>query len=223
MRRFAVPRQYQDGLKVLAQLSSAEAEEFRAKFGAADHFRSVQELERLAAASLPSDHADEADDVLDALLALRGQVRHGDLDASTLASAVAGMPEIGLENEAEGERFADLLAHLLESQTIVTTAAAAELLVQNERSFRGARVLSDIRPVFADDVAEPPRGAVLLHTLQVGYWGADGSAEALEFALDQRDLKQLKETVERALAKAETLKTFLESSGVESFEVEEKQ
>lgn len=223
MTRFAVPRQYHQGLKLLASLEDAEREALVRELSGAGDFRSVTQLEKLIAGALPDEHAEDADEVLDALMRLRRQLTYTeDTTAERFAEDVASAPGIEIGAEEGRDAFARLLVALLETRAIATTAAAAQLLVQHERPYRLSRIVSEIRPVFVDSVDDPPPGAVLVHTLQLGFWRSEGGTDAMDFALDHADLLELSRVVERALRKASTLRTLLQSSGLESFDVGEE-
>ncbi|MDE3169737.1 MAG: hypothetical protein KGL75_06310, partial [Acidobacteriota bacterium] len=62
-----------------------------------------------------------------------------------------------------------LVAALSLEDTVGTAAKAGFILTQHERIFVGARILTDIRPIFHVDVSEQPREAVIVHMLRLIY------------------------------------------------------
>lgn len=216
-----MPRLYQRGLWILRDLDAEHALALAERVESAARFRSVTELEEVVRSALPRDLSEAAHDVLDSLLALRAQLRSDVLDVAHLVERVSSSAGVDPGNEQQRATFVALLDRLLRAEAIVTTAAAADLLVQHEHPYRGARIISEIRPVFSQNVEEDPRAAVLIHTLQIGHWNADGSPDGLDIALDHADLHELHKVVERAMTKAETLRRFLETSGLESFDLGE--
>lgn len=76
--------------------------------------------------------------------------------------------------------------------------------------FRGARILTDIRPVFSED-CEKIQAAVVSFSLRVAYDSADGDHELI-VALDEADVISLVDQCKRALKKAGTAKNFMLSS-----------
>ena len=85
-------------------------------------------------------------------------------------------------------------------------AKANDVLMDNERLFSSARILTDIRPIFPSDKVANPLGGVIVHNLRISYVARSRHQEtAVYFVLDAEDLRTLKETIERALAKEENL------------------
>jgi hypothetical protein len=93
------------------------------------------------------------------------------------------------------------------------SAKALFVMLQHERVYGSARIFTDIRPVFKTDIAEAPGAAVLIHMLRIGYH-EDNAHRELYFAMDGDDLRQLLDTVHRALRKEETLEAMMTKSGV---------
>lgn len=91
---------------------------------------------------------------------------------------------------------------------------AANLSAEHEHAFCGARILSDVRPLFVDS-PETIAGAVIYHNLQVGFHDSStGEHKDIYFSLDDEDLGTLKEIVERAQTKSRSLQTLLKSAKV---------
>jgi hypothetical protein len=81
---------------------------------------------------------------------------------------------------------------------------AKELRLEVERSLYGARVLTDLRTVFGDDVSTRPAMTVM-HTLELKYHHETGDHREFYISLDDEDLQRLKEVIERAQRKGATL------------------
>ena len=71
------------------------------------------------------------------------------------------------------------------------------LLSENSRTFKNCRIVSDIRLVFNDDLADKNRNALIVHRLKINAVENDEKKEYF-FSLDTNDLKKLKEQIERA-------------------------
>jgi len=99
-------------------------------------------------------------------------------------------------------------------RTVGTTAKAGPVLTQHERIFSGARIMTDLRPIFHLDVAQKPDAAVIIHMLRVTARDNFGRQEDRYFALDSNDLVLLKQIIERAMAKEKTLRGIIKDSGV---------
>jgi hypothetical protein len=79
---------------------------------------------------------------------------------------------------------------------------ARELTYAHQNIFRSNRIITDLRPVF-DKSGGEMKGVVLTHVLSVEYF--DGvRKQRIEFALDQNDVKALRESAARAELKTQT-------------------
>ncbi len=107
-----------------------------------------------------------------------------------------------------------LIAALSHETTIGATAKAGPILTEHERIFTGARVMTDLRPIYRVNVSEKPDAAVIVHMLKISQRDAHDVNQDFFFALDSRDLSKLKEHLERAMMKEEALKNIMKSSGV---------
>lgn len=113
------------------------------------------------------------------------------------------------------ERFKDHVIRLLSVKPIDIGLKANELLLDHEHTIHSARVLTDIRPVFEADPEDQPKAAVIVHMLKISYH--DESDEVKEFyvALDTGDIARLISTLERADAKAESLRASLDNTDMD--------
>jgi hypothetical protein len=91
------------------------------------------------------------------------------------------------------------------------TTKALDVMMEHERTYCKARILSDIRPVFVGDTAS---SAVIIHNLQLGFHYG-GKHQEIYIALDTDDLQQLKSVIVRAEKKTSVLQQMLEKSGTE--------
>lgn len=103
------------------------------------------------------------------------------------------------------------LKALLEIETLNTLSKAMGLQRDGERLYCDSKILSDIRPVFLSDASTRPHGAVITHTLKIGY---HEGKEHKEFfvVLDMEDLEELRDVIERAHVKSQTLSGLLKDA-----------
>jgi hypothetical protein len=101
------------------------------------------------------------------------------------------------------------LGRLLAIEPLNVISKAARLQRDGERLYCVATILSDVRPVFREP-AQRPVGAVLTHTLKIGYHKAKDHRE-FYVILDSEDLEALSKLVNRALAKDKSLRDLLSS------------
>jgi|SRR6266850_1187169 len=107
-----------------------------------------------------------------------------------------------------------LVAALSLENTVGTAAKAGYILTQHERIFSGARILTDIRPVFHQNVSEKPGAALIVHMLRMTQRDNHGNSTDQYFALDSNDIRRIGALIDRALKKEETLKNLMKDSGV---------
>jgi hypothetical protein len=106
---------------------------------------------------------------------------------------------------AEREPFKEKLRTLLSSDFFAIVAKAYDLATE-ERTFCSARILTDLRPVFGARVEDGPQAMVVLHTLKLTYHEGSQKHQDFFLSLDASDLKALRKVLDRAEAKADTLR-----------------
>ncbi len=106
---------------------------------------------------------------------------------------------------------------LSSSDSLRVSAKALNVMVEHERILLNARILSDIRPVFTDSLTVAAAG-LIVHNLGITF-RQDGKSRESFFALDDNDIKKLKDVIERAEAKSGALKSILKNSGVRQLSV----
>jgi len=93
------------------------------------------------------------------------------------------------------------------------TGRALGVMHEQEHVWRSSRVLTDLRPVFASDPDRAPSAFVLIHNLRITY-REEGRTREFFVALDASDLRKLQKTLDRAVKKEKSLKTFAQKTGV---------
>ena len=169
--------------------------------------------EAVTAASKQVGQDVDGDALIQVLIALRGQVERptkaaDEDDIAALSADLAESPDLNIEGEDERRAFARRIASLIRHDAIATTAAAVDVLGEDERIFEGARTLTDIRPVFGVHPDQRPTAAIIVNTLKIDCFTARGPEE-FYVSLDPDDLENLKEVLERAITKTETIRSLL--------------
>jgi hypothetical protein len=215
-----IPAQLRAGLESLASLTPDQAAEVVGAVSSAEPFKSVRELEAVVRDALPSTAKAPAERIVASLISLSSIARSSDIE--TVSEAVSQSDRLELDDEARAA-LRGVMDALLRSKAVFSTASAIELLTQHPQNFRASRVVTDIRPVFAEDASEPPMGAVLIQTLQLQTWDRNGDSETLYVAMDEADLRELRDDIERAIGKTATLRAMLDEQGVAYFQLDEKE
>lgn len=106
------------------------------------------------------------------------------------------------------DEFERRLAKLLSfDKSLGVTAKALVVAYESAQQLHAVRVLTDARPVFAE-ASEGPAAFVILHTLKLEVHTAQEDTEYF-VTLNSYDLTELKEAVDRALIKQESLQKAL--------------
>lgn len=110
------------------------------------------------------------------------------------------------------------LAELLEIPSTKLVAKAYDVITEHGCTYGTARVLSDVRAIFSDDLKTPPQAAVIVHMLNIDHLeGSD--RKTLAVALDTKDVEELIDVLEKAKQITENLKSVLASTGITYIDV----
>lgn len=93
---------------------------------------------------------------------------------------------------------------------------AANIVFQNDRVYHGARILTDLRPVFGDSPNSAPTTFVVQHTLKLDY-SRDRNTKEIFFTMDTEDLENLRKVIDRAVEKDQTLRELVQSKDMRIF------
>jgi hypothetical protein len=109
------------------------------------------------------------------------------------------------------EGFRRNLHSVLGAESFSLRAKVFDLQTEDERTFCCTRILTDLRPVFGSNVADGPKGMVVVHLLKLGFYrgGSKRQHEEIYVSLDAEDLETLRTVIERASSKAKTLRSVV--------------
>jgi hypothetical protein len=121
------------------------------------------------------------------------------------------------------KEFKEKLKLLLETDSIIYSFKSNDLLATNKNSIIFARIVSDIRPVFGENVEDSPKAATIVHNLNIHYSiGEHKRHDDFFVALDSNDLQYLKDVVDRAEKKDKSLKAILKDTTIRLFNTSER-
>ena len=204
MPRLTIPEPFRPAIAKLAALSEEDIQ------GLADALRRSSPV--LNPAALLEGIAQDAKgisekdlkEILTALIALYDvRTTHNIPLAQFVADLCEVMQRSKMLSAADCDGLKPRLSVLLELESLRIAAKAAAVQREQQRLFVDARVLTDIRPIFADDT-EPPLAAVLNHSLKLSYF-EDGETHDFFVVLDDEDLGKLQKTITRAQSKSKAL------------------
>jgi hypothetical protein len=211
-----IPEEDSGSIATLKAFPPASLERFVAALKSAPLTTDPKEMAAHVARQVPSIPSEQLERVIDTLYTLYyirdlSGVKHSRF-INDLMAGIQNSPH--LQTPSKGlSKLRTALEKLLDIDTLNTISKAARLQRDGERLYCVAKVLSDVRPVFKNDPAAQPIGAVLTHTLKVGYHEGREHKE-FHVILDSDDLTALGEVVRRAEAKDKSLREFLKNAGL---------
>ncbi|WP_406698246.1 hypothetical protein V5E97_05255 [Singulisphaera sp. Ch08] len=137
-------------------------------------------------------------------ISLASLQRRRKLDAETVVIGIrkglqsASMPWDGT-SIAKWEALEPAFRRLISSKNVEVAAKALDLSYDYANLLQTTRIVTDVRPVFDNEVTKI-EGAVVSFTLRLSYDNSEGSHN-LSLAMNQADIKTLKEQCDRALKK----------------------
>lgn len=130
-------------------------------------------------------------------------------------SAVKTDAKVKKPEHPNWQRIHDSISELLaDASPVVRTWSARSISIEGANVFYAARIISDLRPVFADKPEELPDLVAIIHTLRIRHRNATGATSRFVALLDLEDLHALKKTVERAIAKHAAMEGLAAKAGM---------
>lgn len=220
-----VPRQYEGGFAKIRDLSDESAQEFLSALRKAPPTFNARSISSVVASMVDTIAASDVEEMVPALLSLYS---YRDISQWSISDVVEGIARAMEESTSkrlilpaeERGSFEERLSQLLSIEALDVAVRGGDVLLETERSFQEVRVLTDVRPIFEPENPKAnPKGAVIAHSLKIKYW--DGY-EAKDFfvTLDTADVRTFLDHLERANAKAESLKSLLKRADVKYIDAE---
>jgi hypothetical protein len=222
LAQLTIPRQFVEPLILLSNLPDETFEQLSKVIDLEKPIQDRNTLVQQFASELDDNEASEVKALVTSLISLANVRAYRHWTIEQFVDALSNSPQLKDLTEAQHAKLRERTPRILSSRTLTTIARAGRVLTDHERVFHRARLHTDIRPVFRDD-SDIPSGAVLIYTLRIDAHKL-GAQESFSFALDDKDLRRLKEMLDRAIEESNGVKRLLESTGVTSlkpFEEEE--
>jgi hypothetical protein len=209
----SIPEEHRSALRKLLDLPDAAATELIAALSSAKVIPTPRAMAEQIGGNVPQIQSKDLVDILELLYALYhvrefSEVRRARF-LRDLLQTIRGEFDIQKDPAQLRSRF----QKLLNIGALNTLSKAIRLQRDGERLYCSTKILSDIRPVFGADPSSRPVSAVLTHTLKIGYHEG-GEHKEIFFVLDEQDLEELQEIIERAKAKGRSIAQFLSDTGL---------
>ncbi|MXY10422.1 MAG: hypothetical protein F4Z00_05290 [Acidimicrobiaceae bacterium] len=198
----------------LLSLHEIDDDEFAAVLDAIDVLRGPSGISAFARAAGASAQIGEqtAETLLQVVLSIvdHGERQQGDPD--DLIAEIVASPDLGLDEPSQA-RLLHRVQTLVGSSPTRLFHKSLLLLQEHDSVFVDTKIVTDIRPVFGDDISDGAETAVLTHSLKIEFFRA-GRRDHFYVALDHDDLLSMKEAIDRAIAKTASLTKTLRSAGI---------
>lgn len=223
MTPIKVPKDQERGIVSIAKLSDDSVEQLIQALAEAPPTFNPETLADRIAEKIDDVSRDDIDGLVSTLVSLYSALDYFDSSIEQLAAnvgrAVVEGKIAGLESSEDAlERFRERLIRLLSIDSIGIRSRSINLLLEQDHAFCGARILTDIRPLFAADLTAPPTAGLLVHTLRINYHEG-GELKQFFVAMDSKDLEDLRSVLVRADSKAAKLKSVLEAANIPCLDV----
>lgn len=224
MAKLNIPSRYRAGVSQIRKLDQKTVQEIRNLLDRVFANRNLDdvavagtdEIATTALAAFPSESVDfkELATALTALYSVKS--RKEDLPIEEFVEDVCDSMEALDSAElklphADRDRFRENLTTLLKADIFAVVAKANDLKTDDERTFCHARILTDLRPVFGQQVADGPQAMVVVHLLKLGYHQGSDKHQQFYVSLDSDDLEELRKHIDRAEAKAKSLRSVVKN------------
>jgi len=218
MARIQIPAHYERGLIKLRRLGEKSLQELLTALADTPPMFEARALSGELAPRISSIPEADLDEIVETLISLYRAQAYLDLSTSELAEYVCEAmsqsenQDLKLDGE-ECDIFQERLTKLFAIESLTYPAKVSEVVSDHDRFFVRARVLTDVRGIFGPDPEDLPKGAAIVHVLNIAYQqGRRG--EKFYVAMDSQDIESLISALQRALAKEKGLKKLLDAAKV---------
>ncbi len=123
------------------------------------------------------------------------------------------------EGSSQAQKLRERLLSFLDTLPFAAAGKANTLRLAQPNNYRAARIVTDMRPLFAGRGEVKPIAGMVIHSLLVRSFAFSTMSEAPEesqhhLALDLDDLHQLKAQIERAIKKEKALRASMADAGL---------
>ena len=212
-----IPEPVQEGLAKLQNLDSGSADALLNALQSAQPSIRHKSLADAVASQVLGGDKNALVEIVRSILSISHYRQTFDKTIEETVSDVMSSEDLTIADENR-ELFAKRLTDLVGTEALCITSKANDILTNHQNVLLNAQIITDVRPIFKDNPADTPAAALIVHTLKVTY---RQERERSEFfvALDTEDLVDLRKAIDRAEAKAESLKKVLGNAKLSYLEV----
>lgn len=223
MPTISVPKQEIPVLQKLTEISEQQLSDLLAALDSSEPRLTRSAFVKAVAPKVPSIAPEDVNSLVGTVCSLHWTRYSEEISVEGIVDAiVSSLSKADAEAPFEPAKLQLLKSRLTVllnlEDSIGVTAKALDVMTEHANIFCKSRILSDIRPIFSKD-GDGATAAVIIHTLNIGY---HENRQHKEFyvALDESDLKALREVLDRAEKKALVLRALIGKSGTRCLNAE---
>lgn len=212
-----IPATYREGFAKIRKLSPEHVEALAAALDKSPPTGGLRGMISAVSGQVSGLKKLDAEDIVRTLYSLYVVRAAADTPlAETISELVSAMRATGRESlilsEDEEPEFQQKMSKLLSRNAVAVASKVEQVKSDYAKTFYAAKILTDIRPVFAKP-DQLPVGAAINHTLRIEYH-EEGEHKEFYVALDAEDLQKLRAVLQRAEVKASSLKALLKATSL---------
>lgn len=215
---FEIPEQYLNGLEKLAILDEKVIKNILQSLETLPPAFDLQKI----ASFVESNHGIDADDtsaILNFTVALYFYIRNEDISSEVVIDAICEKLKKDLPVKIAPKYISKLKTRLSSflgvSNFMDIIYQASNLLPENENILADARLLTDSRPIFKEEISGGIIASLISHTLRLQYENINGTQEIF-ISLSSSNIEQLIGELQESLTKELTLQKTFEKINIPS-------
>lgn len=211
MPRIRIPDLALPGFKALAELDEEKIQKLSQFLNSLPVGFKMSDLNDYLLSEL---EVSESRSIVQTLFSFRELLEHRNVNFQELSDSLVESYK-DIETEISDEELAILKRNLeiifQNSNSLKLTLKTKQLRTEDSKVYSDSKVITDIRLIFNDDIEESNRNGVVIHKLHFEFFE---NKELNDFfiSLDLSELKELKEHIDRAIKKDETIQKDYEST-----------
>lgn len=205
MAEFTIPKAQRPALNKLRTISDATLQEFASQLEQRPF--TVPEVQGLS--------SNEASELKDAVAELYRVREYFDTEVPEFAAGIADSLRVVCPfPEEELAAFRQRLVKIMTVPALGVASKSESLKVEYERRFCTARILTDARPVYVQAPPAKPAAMMIAHTFRITFHDDTGELREIYITMDDDDLTTIRELVDRAELKTQSLQSVFEAANI---------
>ena len=203
MRAYSIPDIYIPGFNNIIKFSTGELKSFAEVIRSLKVGEDLESILNKSKGFLPSFSDEDVYNIIRSLVSVVDIFESSGRNIPVFTdrfseSYLSSNPSATNEDSIALKRNLSILLEAFDSIRI--TSKAQNIILENKNNFKEARVVTDIRLVFDENLEDNKKFAVIIHNLKIDFARISKSDEFF-VAMDLSDLKKMKVVIDRAIEK----------------------